>query len=291
MKINNIADLLASEMEKNLNSDENKGLFSSASLIEKLAFRKVSDEDQPSEIELELEASLNKSAGCHGCSCDEKKDESCKCDCHNDANDAKDSKKSDEETSTQSKSSGLRDAFNALLKISETLDEYGFERLAAASAILADKLVIEAKAKSKKSKDSKKSDKKDDKKSKKEDMKARMDKMRAAKDKKDGKGKSDKKTSKTAQNLSSQPAVHPVAQPLMALRQALQNWTKANSSTALPNDLRGAVQTLEQADPSNPDLNALGVAARVVGASHLTGRDPAVNKAATELFQATRTNA
>jgi hypothetical protein len=153
---NNIAD----EMDKVLNSAESKQLFSSSSMLEKLAFKKVSEEDQVSEVEIELDPSLKK-------------------------------------TASVKTANPVRDSFNALLKISEDLDNAGFERLAAASILLADKLVSEAKAKS-----SKKSDKKSDKKSKEEktkgkkmDVKERMKKMREMQKGK-GKGKSKKEDEK-----------------------------------------------------------------------------------------------
>jgi len=75
----------------------------------------------------------------------------------------------------------MRNAFNALLKISEDLDAIGFSKLAATSAVLAGNLVSEAKAK------------KSEKPKKKVDMKARMKKMREMKGK--GKGKKDEKKS------------------------------------------------------------------------------------------------
>jgi len=77
---------------------------------------------------------------------------------------------------------------DALIKISADLDAEGFDKLAAASLILADRIVVEAKAKKEKSKSKSKSskeDKKDSKKSKsKGDVAARMKKMREMQGKK-----------------------------------------------------------------------------------------------------------
>ena len=171
-------------MDKALNSEENKQLFSTASVLEKLAFKKVSEEDATTEVEIELESVLQKKASC--CECEEdKKHSDCKCDCHH---------KKSESSQKQHLTVVYPDCVDALLKVSAILDESGFEKLAAHSAILADKLIVEAKAKSKsKSEKSDKKSKDDKKKSKpKMDMKERMKKMREMA----GKGKKDKKDSK-----------------------------------------------------------------------------------------------
>lgn len=180
MKNINLSSYIAAEMDKNLNSEENKRLFSTASMIEKQAFHRVADEGKlTSEVEEEL---LKKTASCKCEKDDGHTVKSCDCDCH------------DEKTST---AFSVSDAFASLLKVSEALDNAGFEVLASHSLVLANKLVVAAKAKkdsktkseTKSSKDSKKS--KDEKKPK-MTMKERMDKMRKMK----GKGKDSKKSTK-----------------------------------------------------------------------------------------------
>lgn len=177
MKHVDLSNTLATEMDKVLNSGENKELFSSSSMLEKLAFKKVSEQDEVSELETEL---LKKNASC--CECGEEKKHECHCECH------KDEKKA-------SVRNPAREAFNALLRVSEDLETAGFERLAAASVMLAGKLMAEAKAKSsKKPEKSKSKDEKSKSKGKKMDMKERMEKMRKMQK---GKGKkSDKKDDK-----------------------------------------------------------------------------------------------
>jgi hypothetical protein len=174
MKTVDMSNTIALEMDRVLNDEKNQELFSNASVLEKLAFKKVSEEDKQTEVEAELENSLSKTAS------------------------------AEEVVEAPEASFTADDCVDVLLQVSATLDEVGgFERLAAASAMLAEKLVVEAKAKNSK-KDSKKSDKKDDKKSKdskksdkKDNMKARMEKMRAMK----GKGKKDsKKDSKSTKS-------------------------------------------------------------------------------------------
>lgn len=143
-----LSDSLAADMDKALNSEENKEMFSSSSVLEKLAFHRVADEGKlVSEVEEELKKQgLQKTA-------------------------------SSEEAPKQKTAS---DIASSILKVSEELEEAGFERLAALSIVLAEKLVAEAKEKSK-SKSSKKDEKssKSDKSSKKKmSMKERMEKMR-----------------------------------------------------------------------------------------------------------------
>lgn len=176
MKID-LSNTIAAEMDRALNSDENKQMFSSSSILEKLAFNKVSEDDKVSEIEMEFDSSLKKTAGCHHCECEESKGSECECDCH-------------EENKKKAGTSFISDSVNALLKISEDLDDAGFDKLAAASILLADRLVSEAKAKKsdKKTKESEKAKSK-----KKVDMKERMKKMREMQNKKK---KDSKKTSK-----------------------------------------------------------------------------------------------
>src|SRR5271165_322967 len=147
MKNVDLSNSIAADMDKVLNSDENKQLFSSASVLEKLAFKKVSEDDKSTEVEVELENALTKNASC--CECSDKKDHSCKCDCHEKHEDKKSEASED-------------DVVAMLLQASEDLDMLGFDKLASYSAQIADKLIVESKAKAK-SKSDKKSDKKSEK--------------------------------------------------------------------------------------------------------------------------------
>lgn len=157
MKNVDLSNSIAAEMDKALNSDDNKKLFSNASVLEKLAFKKVSEDDKTTEVEVELENALQKTAS------------------------------ADLEVSEVSEG----DVVEMLLQASEDLDTLGFDKLSVYSAKLANQLMVEAKAKSKTEKSDKKS--KEDKKSKpKMDMKERMKKMREMQ----GKGKKDKKDKK-----------------------------------------------------------------------------------------------
>jgi len=165
-----------------------KKLFSTASMIEKLAFKRVSEEDVPGEVEKEL--ALQKTASAEKCDCECKtghKEEHCKCACHGEH----------KEEHKHEKKSTLREAFNSLLKVSETLDNAGFDKLAAASILLADKLIVEAKAKAK-AKSEKSKSKKTNPFVKKDEKKSDTTKS----DKKDEKKKSDKKDEKKSPSKS-----------------------------------------------------------------------------------------
>jgi len=180
----NIENVLASGMETAL--EQNKDLFSKSSVLEKLAFKKVSEEDAKTEIESELEDKLASELPVKvaSCKCNEPghKDD-CKCDCHKETK--KEHKHEEKDVHEKTTASFMVDA---LIKISADLDAEGFDKLAAASLILADRIVVEAKAKKEKSKSKSKSskeDKKDSKKSKsKGDVAARMKKMREMQGKK-----------------------------------------------------------------------------------------------------------
>jgi hypothetical protein len=214
MKID-LSNLLAVEMDKALNSEENKQMFSTSSMLEKLAFKKVSEEDAETEVEKELVKSFSKTASCKHCECKNTKHDKCNCDCHDTNNaDAPDDKidtfpapsgkginapyvpgTTPPVKETKKSSNSVRDAFHSLLKISEVLDDAGYEKISAMSILLADKLIVEAKAKSSKKSDKKsKEDKSKSKGGKKMDMKERMKKMRDAQK---GKGKKDDKKSKS----------------------------------------------------------------------------------------------
>lgn len=193
MKID-LSNSIASEMDRVLNSDENKSMFSSAKMLEKLAFKRVSEADEPTALETEVTEVLDKTAS--------KKE--CECECHEDK-DAKTCECCEEKKATASLQVVAQDeyslALNAaekMLSISETLDGVGFEKLATVSLMLANKIVVEAKAKAKKKStktDEKKSEKDKAKKdSKKSSDKKSSDKKSPKKDMKDSKKSSDKKS-------------------------------------------------------------------------------------------------
>lgn len=187
MKKIDLSNILAAEMDRAF--EDNKPLFASSSMLEKLAFKKVSEEDSTTEVEAALESSLLKkqaNAKCCDCETKDKRKENCSCVCHKEV--------------AVTASSIVSNSLNSLIKISEDLDRVGFSKLAAASIMLADALIATAKEKSspaKSSKEEKSKSSKEDSKSKssnkskpkkKMDMKERMKKMRE--------GKKSKKSSK-----------------------------------------------------------------------------------------------
>lgn len=206
---------IAAGMDKVLNSEENKQLFSHSSMMEKLAFKRVADEDKPTEIEVEVQKTmdndLNKeaqvspnSAKCAKCAgkyfMDKHPDAACNCSCASaeecERGCACHSSPAIEEPSQimpapapgpsgWGKSSSVTTVVQDLLKVSDALDTLGFDKLAAATILLTDKLIVEAKAK-KDSKSAKKDSKKDEKSKSKSKMsqKDRMKKLRDAKKKK-----------------------------------------------------------------------------------------------------------
>ena len=206
MKHVDLSNSIAAEMSRVLNSEENKQMFNSSSMLEKLAFKKVSDPDEVTEVEKELAKSLHKEASATSSCirCYEQKPDStgvCKCECRGPADCAKGCpcKCGGGAYAKSLKSSAdVKSAVNQLLAISSQLDDMGFEKLAATSILMADRLVSEAKAKKSDKKTSKESEKS---KGKKPDMKERMKKMRemqkGKKSKKSEDKKSDKKSSKT----------------------------------------------------------------------------------------------
>ena len=191
-----MSDVIASSMDAILKDPEYKSMFSTSSVLEKLAFTRVADENLPTEIEVELAAELSDQpleataaspkADCvacgktrsnwtedmgvckctsQGCSPMGGCKEGCSCGCK--------VKKAEVVMDTLIKS-----AFDSLMKASSDLEEAGLETLAADTLVVMTNLVVEAKKK----------DKKDDKKAKekadKEKAKAKAEKDKAmAKDK------------------------------------------------------------------------------------------------------------
>lgn len=213
MKQPNMADSIASEMDRILNSEESKQIFAPSKSLEKLAFVRVSDEDKSTEIAQELEVALDKTAQVAphvpAAPAEQHKEEckACKgfyvrddggpqCTCLSQGLTAQDCKANPECHCHKHPATPVVNPVGwqandgqhtvasmvaELSKISERLDSAGFEKLATVSLMLADRIVVEAKAKAK-GKSSKKSEKKDSKKSpKKMTTKERMEKMRAGK--------------------------------------------------------------------------------------------------------------
>lgn len=179
---------LAAEMERILNSDEHKEVFSTN--IEKLAFSRVSDEDKlTSEVEIDLLATAEEK--CCECSAKESKSGSCVCDCH-----PKEHKHEEKKEAS---------AVDTLLSVSEDLETQGFERLAGLTLKLAS-LVVEAKKKKTDKKSDKKSEKKTDKKSTEKSKKNFFEKMKAEKAKKSEKAKASKSKSEKSKAKSSKKA-------------------------------------------------------------------------------------
>lgn len=166
-----LPDSLAADMEKVLNSDENRSLFSRSTMLEKLAFSKEAGG---------MCKGKNCAKACEldgGCVCKESCTNGCSSDCACHPANADDG-----EVKTASSETDL---VTSLLDISEELDELGLEKSAALVLNVTSHLIAEAKAKSsKKSKDSKKDSKKDPKKDSKKDMK---DSKKSKDDKKDSK--------------------------------------------------------------------------------------------------------
>lgn len=159
---------LAADMDKALNNKENKELFSSSAMLEKLAFTRVADEERQTEVEKELEGTVKTAAVIEPVVA----------------------------PALTQPGFTVSASVSTLVKLSEELDTAGFSKLSAASLLLAEKLIVEAKAK--KSKDPKKDSKKSEKdkasksKSKKMTREERMKKMRDMKKKKDS-GRASKK--------------------------------------------------------------------------------------------------
>jgi len=165
---NRAANELAASMDAIMRDEKHQKMFSTSSILEKLAFKRVADENKPSEIEVEItnalskheDTSLEATAGDEraDCVCCGKKranwNESmgvCKCSskgcspvdgCKDDCDCGCSTKKA-----AVTSDSLVKSACDALLKVSADLDDAGFEQLSARALIFASNLVAEAKAK------------------------------------------------------------------------------------------------------------------------------------------------
>lgn len=201
--IYNSANLIATAMDATLNDPEFQSIFSPVSVLEKVAFTKVSDEDKPTELEIEFAAQTEqeltaqagdevkadcvacgkkranwdtsmgvcKCAG-QGCSPISGCEENCSCGCKT-------------KQAEVMMDNFVKSAFDNLMKASTDLEEAGFGTLSANALILVGDLITEAKAK-KNSKEDKA----------KEKAKADKEKAKAKADKEKAKEKADKEKEK-----------------------------------------------------------------------------------------------
>jgi hypothetical protein len=162
MKNNNYD--IASGMEAILKDPEYKSMFSSSAVLEKLAFKRVADEELPTEIEVELSAELmgeepleaTAASKCKVCGCKTKGvckcasgsckgkescGKGCSCECKN--------KKAGVEMDDML----IKSAFDSLMSASSDLEEAGFEQLSVNALVLMNHLIVEAKKAKDKKKD------------------------------------------------------------------------------------------------------------------------------------------
>lgn len=203
--IKNSADQIAASMDAMLKDKNFTDMFSSAAIIEKLAFKRNAEESAlPTEMEQEVsdtiaeETALESTAGndhdtCVNCfkkradwteadglcNCKSKgcnPIEGCKagCDCG--------CSSAPKHSEVQMSDSLVKSAFNSLLQASSDLEEAGFEALATDTLILLDSLISEAK--------------KGDPKKAKEKEKAAAEKLKAAKEKEKARAEKDKQAAR-----------------------------------------------------------------------------------------------
>jgi hypothetical protein len=198
----NFSDSIASEMNATLNDPEFKSIFSTSSVLEKLAFSRAAGEEAPLEVEIEITEELSQeplsaqatSARGDCVICGKSRpnwseaDGVCKCSTSGCA--LMGGCKPGCSCGCSAKKAGVsmddvlvKSAVNALLKASSDLESAGFDRLSAYALVLTNELVAEAK--------SKKDDKKDSKKLK-EKEKAAKEKEKADKEKAKLKSEKDK---------------------------------------------------------------------------------------------------
>jgi len=205
MKNNNYD--IASGMEAILKDPEYKSMFSSSAVLEKLAFKRVADEELPTEIEVELSAELmgeepleaTAASKCKVCGCKTKGvckcasgsckgkescGKGCSCECKN--------KKAEVEMGDML----IKSAFDSLMSASSDLEEAGFEQLSVNALVLMNHLIVEAKkAKMSKEDKAKAKAKADEAKAK---VKAKAEAEKAKKMKADAKAKKDMNDAKDA---------------------------------------------------------------------------------------------
>ena len=208
----NMENEIASGMSAILQDTKFTSMFSNNSVLEKLAFKRVADENIPTEIEVELsealsqeplETTANERASCLMCG---KKRPGwteemgvCKCAKENGC-DQMNGCKEGCDCGCKAKHAGvemdnlIKSAFNSLLSASSDLDEAGFEDLSANALILMNNLVVEAKAK--KSKKDDKAKMKEKALKEKEKAAKEKEKMKAEKDKNDARDKAAKEKAK-----------------------------------------------------------------------------------------------
>jgi len=203
MKQNNMYDI-ASNMDAILKDPEYKSMFSSSAVLEKLAFKRVADEDQPTEIEVELSAELMgeplEVTAAKKCKvCDKPIKGTCKCaksgcegSCKKGCTCGCKTKKAGVEMNDML----IKSAFDSLLSASSDLEEAGLENLSANTLILMNHLIVEAKkAKMSKEDKAKAKAKADEVKAK---VKAKAEAEKAKKMKADAKAKKDMNDAKDA---------------------------------------------------------------------------------------------
>jgi hypothetical protein len=205
MKNNNYD--IASGMEAILKDPEYKSMFSSSAVLEKLAFKRVADEELPTEIEVELSAELmgeepleaTAASKCKVCGCKTKGvckcasgsckgkescGKGCSCECKN--------KKAGVEMDDML----IKSAFDSLMSASSDLEEAGLEQLSVNALVLMNHLIVEAKkAKMSKEDKAKAKAKSDEAKAK---VKAKAEAEKAKKMKADAKAKKDMNDAKDA---------------------------------------------------------------------------------------------
>lgn len=172
---------IASDMQKIMADPAHKNMFSSSGVLEKLAFKRVADENQPSDIEIEIMDELQAAplappvvTASAQCACGKSLEDGKMCKCASENGCSSQGCKDGCGCGCGAKKAGVsmsdslvKSAFDALMRASTDLEEAGFERLSAHTLVLLDRLIVEAKDKKDPKKNDKKKDKKDDKKDKK----------------------------------------------------------------------------------------------------------------------------
>jgi hypothetical protein len=208
MKNNNMYDI-ASGMDAILKDPEYKSMFSSSAVLEKLAFKRVADEELPTEIEVELSAELMDSL--EATAAEENPRETCLlcmgkraagstgvCKCSTGSCKGLKTCGAGCSCGCKAKSAGvsmsdtlIKSAFDSLMSASSDLEEAGFEMLSANALVLMNNLIVEAKEKKMSKEDKAKAKAKADEAKAKAKAKAEAEKEKAAKMKAKEKAKVD----------------------------------------------------------------------------------------------------